>query len=149
MVKRWQILPHSRSKTICCNLFNISLPSDAYMRQQSISTLVQIMARCLFFRRSTIMWTNASLLLNGPLRTNFKEIPFKSQQFSYNKTNWEMSSLKWLPFSPGLNRSNNFLFGILNVVWAYGIPYPPGHIYPNWRYNELSKWIWQIMQFET
>ena len=54
-------------------------------------------------RRQAIIWTNAGILLIGPLRTNFSEILFGIQAFSFNKMHLKMSSGKWRPFCLGLN----------------------------------------------
>ena len=54
-------------------------------------------------RRQAIIWTNAGILLNGPLGTNFSEILIGIQTFSYKKMHLKMSSAKWRPFCLGLN----------------------------------------------
>ena len=54
-------------------------------------------------RRQAITWTNAGLLLIGPLGTNFSEILFGIQTFSFKKMLFKMSSAKWRPFCFGLN----------------------------------------------
>ena len=43
-------------------------------------------------------WTNADLLSNGPLRTNFSENWIKILTFSFKKMNFKMLSAKWQPF---------------------------------------------------
>ena len=45
-------------------------------------------------RRQAIIWTNAGILLIGPLGTNFSEILFGIQTFSFNKIHLKMSSAK-------------------------------------------------------
>ena len=65
-------------------------PSDAYMRRQTD-------------RRQAIIWTNAGLLLIGPLRTYFNENLIKIQQFSMKKMHVKMSSAKWRPSFLGFN----------------------------------------------
>ena len=50
-----------------------------------------------------IIWTNAGVLLNGPLGTNFIEILIGIQIFSLKKMHLKMSSAKWRPFCLGLN----------------------------------------------
>ena len=52
-------------------------------------------------RRQTIIWTNAGILLTGPLEINFNEILIKSNTFSFKKMHLKMSSVKWRPFCPG------------------------------------------------
>ena len=50
-----------------------------------------------------IIYTNAGILLNGPLRTNFIENLIGIQTFSFYKIHLKMSSAKWRPFCLGLN----------------------------------------------
>ena len=54
-------------------------------------------------RRQAIIWTNAGILLIGPLGTNFNEILIEIQTFSFKKMHLKMSSAKWRPFCLGLN----------------------------------------------
>ena len=54
-------------------------------------------------RRQAIIWTNAGLLLIGPLGTNFIEILIRIQTFSFKKMHLKISSAKWRPFCLGLN----------------------------------------------
>ena len=54
-------------------------------------------------RRQAIIWTNAVILLIGPLGTNFSEILIGIQTFSFKKMHLKMSSAKWRPFCLGLN----------------------------------------------
>ena len=54
-------------------------------------------------RRQAIIWTNAGLLLIGPLGTNFIEILIGIQTFSFKKMHLKMSSAKQRPFCLGLN----------------------------------------------
>ena len=54
-------------------------------------------------RRQAIIWTNAGILLIGPLGTNFNEILIGIQTFSFKKMHLKMSSAKWRPFFLGLN----------------------------------------------
>ena len=54
-------------------------------------------------RRQAIIWTNAGVLLIGPLGTNFSEILIGIQIFSFNEMRLKMSSAKWRPFCLGLN----------------------------------------------
>ena len=50
-----------------------------------------------------IIWTNAGILLIWPLGTNFNEILFGFQTFSFKEMHLKMSSAKWRPFCLGLN----------------------------------------------
>ena len=54
-------------------------------------------------RRQAIIWTNAGILLIGPLGTNFSENLFRIQIFSFKKMHLKMSSGKCRPFGLGLN----------------------------------------------
>ena len=54
-------------------------------------------------RRQAIIWTNAGILLIGPLGTNFSEILIGIQTFSFKKMHLTMSSANWRPFCLGLN----------------------------------------------
>ena len=54
-------------------------------------------------RRQAIIWTNAGILLTGPLRTNFSEILIEIHSFSFKKMHLKRSSAKWRPFCLGLN----------------------------------------------
>ena len=60
-------------------------PGDAYMRRQAI------------------IWTNAGILLIGPLGTNFSEISIEILTFSFKKVRLKVSSAKRRPFCLGLN----------------------------------------------
>ena len=72
--------------------------------------------------RQAIIWTNAGILLIGPLGTNFSEILFGIQTFSFKKMHLKMSSGKWRPFCLGLNvlrdttLSSGSLFNIARFV---------------------------------
>ena len=54
-------------------------------------------------RRQAIIWTNAGLLLIGPLGTNFSEILIEILTFSFKKMRLKVSSAKRRPFCLGLN----------------------------------------------
>ena len=54
-------------------------------------------------RRQAIIWTNAGILLIGPLGTNFNEILIEIHIISFKKMHLKMSSAKWRPFCLGLN----------------------------------------------
>ena len=53
-------------------------------------------------RRQDIDWTNAGILLIGPLGTIFNEILGKFLAFSFKKKRLNVSSAKWRPFCLGL-----------------------------------------------
>ena len=54
-------------------------------------------------RRQAIIWTNAAILLIGPLGTNFSEILIVINTFLFKKMRLKMSSAKWRSFCLGLN----------------------------------------------
>ena len=54
-------------------------------------------------RRQAIIWTNAGILLIGPLGTNLSEILIGIQIFSFKKMHLKMASAKWRPLCLGLN----------------------------------------------
>ena len=62
-------------------------------------------------RRQAIIWTNAGILLIGPLGTNFSEILIEIQTFSLKKIRLKMSSAKYCSFCLGLN--------VLIFPWFY------------------------------
>ena len=68
-------------------------------------------------RRQAIIWTNAGILLIGPLGTNFSEISIAIETFSFKKMHLKMSSAKWRPFCLGLN-----------VLTRFGLVTPNGNI---------------------
>ena len=71
-------------------------------------------------RRQAIIWTNATILLIGPLRTNFNEIFIEIQIFSFKKMHLKMAAAKWRPFCLGLHVLTWYIDGILPKG-----PYPP------------------------
>ena len=48
--------------------------------------------------RQAIIWTNAGILLNGPLGTNFCGMLIGIQTFSFKRMLLKMASVKWRPF---------------------------------------------------
>ena len=54
-------------------------------------------------RRQAIIWTNAGILLIGPLGTNFNETSIEIHTFSLKKIHLKLSSGKWRSFCLGLN----------------------------------------------
>ena len=64
-------------------------------------------------RRQAIIWTNAGILLIGPLGTNFSEILIQIKIFSFKKMHFKLSSAKWHSFCLGLNLLNKLHFLIL------------------------------------
>ena len=56
-------------------------------------------------RCQAIIWTNAGILLIGPLGINFSYILIVIQTFPFKKMHVKMSSVKWRAFCLGLNMS--------------------------------------------
>ena len=54
-------------------------------------------------RRQAIIWTNAGVLLIGPVGTNVSEMLIEIFTFSFKKMRLKISSAKWLPCCLGLN----------------------------------------------
>ena len=71
--------------------------------------------------RQAIIWTNAGILLIGPLGTNFNEIFIEIHTFSFKKIHLKMSSGKWRPFCLGLNVLNqqvqSTIFPVTHTLW--------------------------------
>ena len=76
------------------------------------------------WRYQAIIWTNAEILLIGPLRTNLSKILIGIQTFSFTKMHLKMWSAKWRPFCLGLNVLRNLSMcfaGIRSVGFHYEI----------------------------
>ena len=54
-------------------------------------------------RRQSIFWTNAGIMLIGPVGTKFNEMLIEIPVFSFTKRHLKMSSGKWRPFCVGVN----------------------------------------------
>ena len=85
-------------------------------------SLFQIMA-C----RLAIIWTNAVILLIGPLGTNFSEILIEILTFSSTKMRLKAPSGKWRPFCLGLNE--------VSLYW---------HLAPSWLF--IARFIARLHQ---
>ena len=75
-------------------------------------------------RHQAVIWTNAGILLIGPLGTNFSELLIEIQTFSLKKIRLKMSSAKCCSFRLGLNelkqvskRGNGRVYGCLCFLW--------------------------------
>ena len=75
-------------------------------------------------RRQAIIWTNAGLLLIGPLGTNFSEILIEILTFSFKKMRLKVSSAKRRLFCLGLNELID-----PNRHWSEGMDDWLHHIY--------------------
>ena len=70
-------------------------------------------------RRQAIIWTNAGLVLIGPLGTNFSEILNEILTFSFKKMRLKVSSAKRRPFCLGLNVLLVTLFPVIAIHFLY------------------------------
>ena len=66
-------------------------------------------------RCQAIIWTNAGILLIGPLGTNFIEISIKIHSSSFNKMHGKMPSRKFRPFCLSLNLLKSQIY-VLSVA---------------------------------
>ena len=89
-------------------------------------------------RRQAIIWTNAGILLIGPLRTNFNETSIEIHTFSFKKIYLQLSSAKWRPFCPGLNVLRYQLHLPSLRQWVNSLA--PGRFESNFWW-EISKFI--------
>ena len=67
-------------------------------------------------RRQAIIWTNAGLLLIGPLGTDFSEILIEILTFSFKKVRLKVSSTKQRPFWLGLIMLNMHTILLYSVL---------------------------------
>ena len=78
-------------------------------------------------RCQAIIWTNAGILLIGPLGTNFNEILIEIQTFSLKKIRLKMSSAKCCSFRLGLNV-------LIQINWDLSF------IYQGWLAKHKASW---------
>ena len=105
-------------------------------------------------RRQAIIWTNAGILLIGPLGTNFSEILIKIHTFSFKKIHLKMLSAKWRPFCLCLNVLSCKLS---NFSWMSCNTNSPWSIHKKWGSLQLKKkmnnalltGVWLILHFTT
>ena len=83
-------------------------------------------------RRQAIIWTNAGILLIGPLGTNFSEILIVIQTFSLKKIRLKLSSAKCCSFRLGLND----LSTAVSIVGPLPVQHQPQYWQiPNWGFG--------------
>ena len=75
-------------------------------------------------RRQAIIWTNAGILLIGPLGTNFSEIIIEIYIFSFRKMHIKMLSGKWRPSCLGLSVLTQFIHSTPTSVHIHEILRP-------------------------
>ena len=97
-------------------------------------------------RRQAIIWSNAEILLNWTLGTNFSEILSEIDTFSFKQMRLKMSSGKWRPYCLGLN--------VLSGCNYSSMPYIPhaSHgtnifitSHPRNKHNDIYKLIQAIL----
>ena len=62
-------------------------------------------------RGQAVIWTNAGILLIGPLGTTFSEILIEFHTFSFRKMHLNM----WWPFCPGMNVSTYWCISYVDI----------------------------------
>ena len=68
------------------------------------------------------IWTNAGILLIGPLGTHFSEILIEIYTFSFKKMHFKQSFVKWQPFCLWLNvLMKHVLISLINMWWKHVI----------------------------
>ena len=72
-------------------------------------------------RRQAIIWTNAGILLIGPLGTNFSEILIEILTFSFKKMRLKVLSVKRRPFCLDLNVVMDFIATDNIECWTWFI----------------------------
>ena len=82
-----------------------------------------------------ILWTNAEILLIGPLGTNFSEILIEIGTFSFKKMHLKVSSAKRRPFCLCLN---------LLIGWAYTHNDPCAHASHNTQRSRQNGHQWHF-----
>ena len=96
-----------------------------------------LLARC-----QAIIWTNAVILLIGPLGANFSEISIKIKTFSFKKMHLKISSRKCRPFCPDLNvitHSMDVPAVLCSVRYSWD-QLPLGSLHIIWT-RSLSRWL--------
>ena len=96
-------------------LFNSLRPSDTYICVSEL-TIIGSDNGLSPDRRQAIIWTNAGILIIGPLRTNFSEILIEILAFSYKKMRLKVSSAKWRPFHLGLNVLRKCFWEVMDTL---------------------------------
>ena len=69
-------------------------------------------------RRQAIIWTNAGILLIGPLRTNVSEMLIEIHTFSFKKMHLKMWPGRWRPFCLGLNVLMQWSYYTEPSIWC-------------------------------
>ena len=98
-------------------------------------------------RGQAIIWTNAGLLLIGPLGTHFHEILIKIHTFSFKKMHLKRSSGKWQPFCPGLNvlKRHSYVTWHHTICSIYDLQW---HCICNWPHRDVDRLAFYIIMYE-
>ena len=91
-------------------------------------------------RHQAIIWTNAGILLIGPLGTNFSEISIEILTFSFKKMRLKVSSAKRRPFCLGLNVLTHCALGHSSLMF---VPNSPTDYKSTWFGKSLFPHKWQ------
>ena len=94
-------------------------------------------------RRQAIIWTNAGILLIGPLGINASENLIKIYSFSFKKMDLKMSSGKWRPSCRGLN----VLSQCPNCWWPSSLRHEcitKPSLLSFWHYNNVTWTSWGL-----
>ena len=105
-----------------CIMFNSLRPSDAYKCVDKL-TIIGSDNGLSPGRRQAIIWTNAAILLIGPVGTNFSEILIEILTFSFMKMRWKVSSAKRRPFCLGLNVLRHWNFICYMCIFSKSNPF--------------------------
>ena len=121
----------------------ISIHCDAYSSFVSKSTIIGSDSGLSPGRRQAIIWTNAGILLIGPLGTNFSENLIEIYITVSFKRYLKLSSGSWRPFCLGLYvlRDENSCYQTACVM--YMVPYTEGsNYYPIIQLLSIYNLIW-------
>ena len=105
-------------------------------------------------RRQAIIWTNAGILLIGPLGTNFSEIFIKIHAFSFKKMHLNMSSAKQRPLCLSLNVLSSdcqwcWHYLWLLMSWCQNMPHGLPSTFSSWSDHcnqgnmSVFKWVFE------
>ena len=113
----WFFWDYTKILYFLSSLFHMLVTSSHWGRVMHIgvSNLIIISSNdgLLPGRRQAIIWTNARILIIGPLGTNFSEILIEILTLSFKTMRLKVSSGKWLPFCLGLN--------VLGIPGCHGV----------------------------
>ena len=101
-------------------------------------------------RRQAIIWTNAGLLLVGPLGRNFSENLIEILTFSFRKMRLKMSSGKWRSFCLSLNVLKlHMAYSQCNGICQANMSNPHWDCWWSARRVDWTWWLNQIKVFSA